>query len=541
MRIWRAHPRRVVEAAAALLALAAALIGLAAVAASPRSVFLFFDANSVALELVHRSIATGGPQNWTMSAALFFFPEIPVYEAVRLVSATPQQAIIANAIVYLVAVYVLLRVVAGLLWRGSRGTVSALVAFLALCLALVYESSSSRDSLELVSNLLFGGYYNGTTLAMFGSMALVVRVLQTTRRNWVPALGLGLLGALATASNPLYVLWVSMPLAIAVAIVMLTRRARLRELVPLAAAMLGPGLGMLARIPLDRYISAPTDRYIHPDGVSDAAEFYANQLRQLIGAGQLGELLVLLFLCACSISGLVLCVRGRLSTPASLVALFAVVSLPLAFAINIALGTQTVRYLQPMYFGQALAVVVFIGWAPSSARLRAAAARIAPSRRRAFGTLGVALAGVLAFGGVAAAINLAVTPRTPPMSIGCLESWINGRHLIGVGSFWNVRPAQVYGNDSVTLRQVDYELLVDPWLVNLASYSELDVSYVVYGGLDTREFRRTVVARLGEPAAIVDCGDFVILDYVGDPEMADVGERLSESARQRERERGFGD
>ena len=97
----------------------------------------------------------------------------------------------------------------------------------------------------------------------------------------MPTLALGLLGALATASNPLYLIWVSVPLAFAVAIVSLARRARLRDLLPLAIAMLGPAVGLLARIPLARYISAPTDRYIHPDRVPEAAEFYATQLAQL--------------------------------------------------------------------------------------------------------------------------------------------------------------------------------------------------------------------------------------------------------------------
>ncbi len=541
MRIWRAHPRFLVEAAAAALALAAALIGLAAFAASPRSVFLFFDANSVLLELVHRSIAAGGPQHWTMSAALFFFPEIPVYEAVRVVSASPQQAFIANASVYLLAVYVLLRVVAGLLWHGSRGTAAALVAFLTLCLALVYESSASRDSLELVSDLLFGGYYNGTTLAMFGTIALAVVLLGSNRRVWVPALGLGLLGALATASNPLYLIWVSVPLAIALAAAALARRVRLRELLPLAIAMLGAAVGLLARIPLARYISAPTDRYIHPDGVAESAEFYATQLRALTGAGQIGELLVLLFLGACSVAGVVLFIRRALSTAGSVIAVFAALSMPLAFVINIALGTQTVRYLQPMYFAHALAVVVVIGWAPTSAKIRAAAAQIAPSRRRLFAAVGAVLAALLVAGGVVAAVNLVVTPRTPPTSIGCLEQWIDGRHLTGAGSFWNVRPAQVYGDDSVTLVQINDDLLVDPWLVNLARYSELDISYLIYGGQDQPPFRSAVATQLGEPAAVVDCGDFVIFDFVGNPALDELSERISDSARQLEIKRGFVD
>ena len=202
-----------------------------------------------------------------------------------------------------------------------------------------------------------------------------------------------------------------MPLALAVAVVALARRARLRELLPLAIAMLGSAVELLARIPFERYISAPTDRYIHPDGVAVAAEFYATQFARHGSAGHVGELL--------------------------------------AFGTNIALGTQTVRYLQPMYFGQVLAVVVAIGWAPTSVRLRAAAAQIAPSRRRVFATIGAAPAGLLALGDVAVVVNLVVAPRTPPASIGCLEHWIDDRDLTGVGSFWNVRPAQVYGDDSV--------------------------------------------------------------------------------------------
>ena len=536
MRIWRAHPRLVVEVGAALLATAAALIGMASVAAAPRALLLFYDANSLLLELVHRSLVAGGPQHWTMSAALFFFPEIPVYEAVRAVSATPQQAIVINGLAYLLAVYVLLRVIAALLWPGFRGAAAALVAFLLLCLALVYETSASRDSLELVSDLLFGGYYNGTTLAMFGSVALAIVLVRGGSRAWAPASAVVLLAGLATSSNPLYVLWAAGPLGVALLLAAVVHRTQWRRFVlPGASVLAGVALGFLGRLGLERYISAPTDRYIHPGGVGEAAQFYAAQLRAL----SIGELQVVLVLCLCSVLGVVLIVRRELPAAATVVALFGALAMPLAFAINIGLGTQTPRYLQPMYFGQVLAVVVVVGWLPTSSKLRAIAARISPARRPPLAALGVALAGLLVVGGGVAAVNLATAQRTPPASIGCLEDWIDGRDLTGVGSFWNARPAQVYGDASVKLVQVDDDLLVDPWLVNLAGYTDLDVSYVVYGGRDQRAFKSSVDAQLGEPAVTVDCGDYWILDYVGSAAIADLGARLGDDARQLELERGF--
>lgn len=534
MRIWRPHRTILAESAAAILAFASALIGLAAVTSSARSVLLFFDGNSLALELVHRSLAEGGDQHFTMSAALFFFPEIPVYEAIRFLATTPQQAIIVNALVYLLAVYVLLRVIAALLWHGSRGTVAALVAFAMLCLALVYESSPDRDSLELVSHLLFGGYYNGVTLALFGTIALVVVLVRGARRPWVLAVALSLLAAATTASNPLYILWVSAPLAVVMLALAVKRRLPLPLLV---AAVAGPGLGMLIRIPLARFISAPTDRYIHPNLVPDAAEFYLTRLRALASAQHLGELFVVLAMAACAVLGIALIARSRLSAAASVVVVFAAVSMPIAFAINIALGTQTVRYLQPMYFATVLAVVVVIGWAPNSARLRAAAATIAPSRRRALSAVGAVAAAVLALGGVAAAVTLVATPHPRPASIGCLDEWVDGRDLTGAGSFWNVRPAQAYSE--LSLVQVDDDLLVDPWLVNLARYADLELDYVIYGGTDQPERRAAIESQLGEPVGVIDCGDFRILDFSGTTEIAELSERVRESAGELEKARGF--
>lgn len=540
-QILRSRRALVVDAVAAVLATAGALLGLAAVAASPRAMFLFFDANSLLLELVHRSLAAGGPQHWTMSAALFFFPEIPVYEAVRFFAAAPQGALLANALLYLLAVYVLLRVIAWQLWRGSRGAVAALVAFLTLCLALVYETSQGRDSFELVSDLLFAGYYNGTVVAVLGSVALVIALHRVRRaQRVVTAIGLVVLGAVATASNPLYLLWFSVPLGCSIFAVALIRRA-LPSLWLVVASVGGPVLGLLARVPLERFISAPSERYIHPGGAASAAEFYATQLRQLTIAGHLGELFVLLFLTGCSVVGVVLVARRRLSAEASLVVVFGALAMPLVFAINIALGTQTVRYLQPMYFAQSLSVVVVVGWALRSAALGAAAATIAPSRRKAFAAVGVALAAALTVGGGIAAVAMAESRHSPPASIDCLENWIGNRDIAGIATFWNARPAEVYGDASVQLVQVSEDVEVDPWLVNLADYRNIEVSYAVYGGLDTRGFRATLVAQLGEPSAVVDCDDFLVLDYVGASTIAGLGDRLSESARDLERERGFVD
>jgi hypothetical protein len=521
-----------------LLALAAAVGGIAALAAGPRAEYLFFDGNSVFLELVHRSFAAGLAPEWVSSAALFFFPEIPVYELVRAVTGTAQWGILVNGFAYLAGLYVLLRVVAAQLWSPRRAIVSALVPFLLLCLALGYGVNGGRDSVQLVSDLLFGDYYAGTTLAMIGSVALVAAFLRNGRR-WMAA-ALVVLGAVSTASNPLYVLWTSVPLGIALLALVIGRRAPLRAAVVIAGtAVVGPVLGVLARIPLARFISAPTDRYIHPNGIGDSATFYAGVLLELVGPGGIGELIVVLAFAAASVAGIVLVARGRLAPAAAVVALFGALSMPVAFAVNIALGTQTVRYLQPMFFGQALALVVVVGHAVGAQRVRAIWPGLAPSRRCALAALAIVVSTVIVVVGGAGAATLPAAARQQPADLACLEAWADGRDATGVGTFWTVRTAKAYGNSDVRLVQVDDQLELDPWLVNLAEYRDLEASYVLLGPLDQPELTASIERVLGEPAARAQCGDYRILDYEGTAAAAVLSERVGDSALAEARARGF--
>lgn len=547
-----AHPR-LVEMAGFLVAVALAVIAVGSVVAGDRAALLFYDGDSVLFELVHRSIVDGLPFHWAMSAVLFFFPEIPVYLGLRALVSTAQQAILANALLNLVVLYTLVRLVAGLLGSGRLGSgrpgsragsvVVALVAYGAIILCLLSETTGSKETLELTTLFLIGTYYYGSILGAFASLALVMSLVRDGLAGAparVAAAGLVTLAALSTLSNPLFVLWGAVPLAAALVVVGAVTAIRWRLVLPLVG-MLAAGsiLGVAARIPLAPFVSPSALSYVYPGRQLDSFLFYLARIADLRLTPGAAELILFLVLASAAVAAAVLALRRRDDPLLVLVASFGLITPLFVFAFNVALGTESVRYLQPLYFAPVMSIVV-VGTvvartrAPGPARTRSARLpRWAPR------VLVAVLMAVVATGTVPAAAAVASAAGSDYRRADCLEEWIAGRDITGTGMFWDIRALKAYGDESVNLVQTDFGIVdAFPWLVDVAEFYDADVSYVIVARGDA-EWERTVTDTVGSPAAVEQCPAYRIMDYTGTPGAATLSALLRESGRADAIERGF--
>ncbi|WIE55140.1 hypothetical protein [Curtobacterium sp. MCBD17_003] len=532
------------EALGAAMALALALAALRHVLATDRVRLLWYDGDSVLLPLVERSLRLGQSFEWAMSPTLFFFPEIPVYLACAALTSTPQQALALNGLLVVVAVYVLVRAVAAQVMPEAPRAVRVAVAVGALgvvTLLVLTESSGTASSLELASLLLTTTYYYGAVLAMLGTAALALRVVRTAslpvpRTSWVALAVTTLVAASSTASDPLYVPWSAAPVIVTVGLLALARRVPWRVVWGLGVALAGgSALGYLLRIPLAPFVSLDPSTYIHPGGAGTTLSYFAALTDERAGAG-LGEveLVLLLVLFLASLGGTVWAWRVRSSRTVLVASALGMVTV-VAVSVGVVLaGSSTPRYLEPIVTAPLIGLVAVAELARTAIRRT----RLHTAGRGLRLIAVAATVALLAVGGAVApsTVEAVVTASYAPAS--CLDRWVGGRGVVGVGQFWTVRPLAAYGDEGVRLLQVRDDFTTYPWLVDLAAYRDARPTYVVIGSQDV--WTTPVQDALGDPSAIVHCPGYDIYDYAGTPGAATLRHDVVSTAQEFIEERGFG-
>ncbi|BDZ51572.1 hypothetical protein GCM10025867_38130 [Frondihabitans sucicola] len=269
------------EVLGVLLAASSSVVALAHGLAGAKRSLLLDDGDSVLLPLMLRSIERGEPFEWGMSPVLFAFPELPLYAASAAVTGTVAAALLLNGVLNVVLLYALLRYAAGRVIRTRPEQDPALVVirpvaaavlgvFVVVALSLL-ESRPGGNTGEIASLYLTTTYYSGTVMALVATVGLVAHLAGPLdgrgRRILLPALGIGLIAAVSTLSNPLFVLWVTAPLVAALAVLSFVRwRARIRDpwwrpSATALALLAGSAVGYLARHPLQRFIIADKNEY----------------------------------------------------------------------------------------------------------------------------------------------------------------------------------------------------------------------------------------------------------------------------------------
>jgi hypothetical protein len=574
--------RLATEASGLLIAAAFAMVALGHALAGAKRSLLLDDGDSVLLPLIVRSAHEGLPVEWGMSPVLFVFPELPLYALSAAVTTTVSAALLLNGVLNVVLLYLLLRFVAARVVRPSdpehhRSSVSraapvtaALVGvavFTALCLV---ETRPGGNTGEIASLYLTTTYYAGTVMATVAATGLVVLIVSPStlvagadattpgRRMHGAALTLVLLSALATLSNPLYVLWVTAPAALAAVVVAVVRRRFRRPSWAVGALVVGSGVGYAARMPLSRFLIADRSEYFRWDP-SLSTRFFEGVLRDLVATpGGVGELVVGVLMILLAIAVVVARLRRDRDDDVAVVALMAVTTVAVVPVALIVTGSISTRYALPMLFAPLVVLVAVVASRLDGVRDERAAdgprqgsgARVEPAARRrrtdrVAGVIGVAV--LVATG--ALAVPSSATVITAGRALGdpaarCLTDWARGKGVAGAAQFWLGRGLQAYGGADVHLLQVRSDLTVYPWLTNLAAYRGARVGYVLVptgeipGG--HVEGWGDSVNELGRPRQIVACDGFDIVDFRGTPGEKRLTDVVVGSAEVQAALRGFG-
>lgn len=465
-------------------ALGVSIVVAAQVAASARSELLFRDGDSLIVAMFTRSVLSGEHLDWAMSSVLFL-PESAVFGGISAIAPGNLNSLLAiNAVVNLLAVYGALRLAAGRRRPGSSPVAWSLIALLVFGALAATETSASRDALELASLQLTTTYYSATVVAVLIVIGALRRWLDRPRA-WMLVV-LAAVAVIATASNPLFAVWATVPL-VALLCTGLLRRER-RMLLPMCVLIGSTALGFVARIPFSEWIANTGAGYAQPELWLESIGYYGELLADRLSTplGVIGTLIVV----ALIVFAVLRTVRAD-TTGERLVAA-AGWMLPLLVTIGaIALGTHAARYLQPVVFAPLLALVSV----PRAVRLPKAVPAIAALLIAV--TAGVSIP------------RLVDVSHESDADLDCVTDWVTASGRTGAGQFWTVRLPKAHLDDPAQLVQVDNRLNGYAWLVNRTDFDAGEVTFLVEDSQSV-QWEMPVAA---VPEQIVQCGRYRILDF----------------------------
>ncbi len=496
----------------------------------------YYNADSLVLPLVERSIHHGEAFQWVFSSQNFFFPEGAFFFLSTLFTDNPRVALSINAVLNLVALYALLRVIAHVLSRHSRHRLLeiciALGAALLFVVFVLLEPIASPNGSGIATPFLFTTYYYGVVLGGLGMLALVLWVTNAfsghsiERRKKIIFLGAAaLLTALVTFSNPLYIFQVIAPLWVTLLILIFMTRVGWRFFLQTIAATGGAvivAFGIRALMP--QLFAAGVSRYVAISNIPMSIENIYLTFKELLSTPQGAlKLLIIGLILLVNFALLIFALYGqarpklrtRISTAEVFIVTFVSVSTVSLAVGQVLTGSLTNRYLEPTFIFP-LVTVLAIG-VYTLRRMLLEVRRV--ELRRSLSRFAVGIAG-----GVSVVIVLAGSLSIPIVAdanrsdnytaSSCLEKFVGTSGVNGVGTFWTTRPFELYGNLSGRFLQVKPDMTIFEWMNNRAAYANKDFSYVVYDGSGV--FTRDDITRtLGQPKNVVTCDGYEIYNYAG--------------------------
>lgn len=539
-----------VEAWPVLIVIGLVALALRQMAASDWKDVLLYNGDSIVLPLLSQSFERGELFHWTFSTQTFLFPEYPLFWLCTLVAGSYRAALLLNAVVNVLLLYTLLRLIVRYIAPARRGrqvafTTLAMVVFLACVLS---EPAANLippgivDYGSIATLFLLTTYYYGVILVGLATILILLWFTNgMTYRLWGRrrlALYAGAIivpGTLTMYSNPLYLLQVVLPLGATLLLLMLAGRMPPRWFIAaLTPLVVATSLGGALRILFSQYLSSDFRNYVGPTQAFQAFErlliTLSHWLATPTGIGKMVLLLVpILGLVAYSVALVWRVVRlrrrglpplVRIDTIDALLVLFVSTSAVSLVLGHIVTGQLLTRYLVPLFIFPLLGVLLLAKPTSYGRAVPVVAGRgsgsLGRSQSRVRAVAGIAIGTALLAGlSIAAASRpLAAMADEDYAPARCLDDWLDGGDANGVGPFMVVRPIMLYGEQRGRILQVVDDVVVQPWMNNLALYEDTRFSYVLVApDRDPAKVREV----LGEPASVTQCPTFAIYDYAGTP------------------------
>ncbi|MFT4028599.1 MAG: hypothetical protein QM675_01885 [Protaetiibacter sp.] len=547
-----------VEVAAVVVVAFGGLVALGHFATSSWAQMMLYDADSLVLPLVEKSMHAGQPFQWVFSSQLFIFPEGLVYGISSIATDDPRVVLAINLVLNLVGLYLLLRVTTHLLARRSRHRFleisAALVATGLFGAFVLLEPQPHIGGSTIASLYLLSTYYYGVIMVGLAVVALVLWATSTfggVRPTRPRAIGYAvaafLIVGVATMSDPLVLMQVIAPVGLALLVLWFAARIDGRTLLLLGGVLAAAGVvGFLARRLLRAYVQAEVGSYLALSQIPDSAKLHLDALLETLETPQ-GTLKLLLaggvILVSLALFATALFVQarprlaGRITTAEFFLSAFvsiSTLSLPIGEVLS---GSLTTRYLEPLFV---FPLLVMIAIGVKAMRWMLLSVDRADLRR----SLAVYSSGVMVAGSAVVIVcGVLAIPPTGEMLRGdtytlsdCLDEELDGTDANAVATFWLARPLELYGSQDGIVAQVSNDLEPFPWMNNLDDYDR-EFSYVLIDriGFVTEDS----VAGLGEPVSVTSCGAYDVLDYTGTPGEEELNRIIREGLEEALEEKGY--
>ncbi len=467
-----------------------------------RDIF-FFNSDSLTLPLLLRSILSGEAFEWRFSSQLFFFPEAFLYFVSAGLTPTVEWALILNAFINFLLVFILLFWIGALSGLDFIGRLLFTVCGAALIsLYIVLEPTPAVNLTALVSLSLFNTYYFGVILAGYFVLAINLYFLKCDVGSSCRSLLSQLLAcagvlvlALTYGSNPLFLLQCSLPLLICLFGIYFFRGISKGTLVGLIGLqVIGLFLGQCLRWYFSDSIGRSVDRYVDIKAIFQSSKLFSENIKLIWSspASKIEYLLIALVICIASFSMMhawrsflmrrkSVSIEGyTFNRPLLLLASFSLVA-PLFSAVGVlASGNYLMRYFLPLAFFPILAIGYLIGIAVNSL-----------DRGKKSFLFGCICFFLVAPGALALIAN-SVSPGSGsflwwtqsrafslPQSIACINERFREEPINLFASFWTSRPIDLYTSAPVRVLQVGPGLKPYYWMNNQAPYKTIQVSGVI--------------------------------------------------------------
>ncbi|AJM78017.1 hypothetical protein [Rathayibacter toxicus] len=553
---WR---RILLEILPVVVVVAGALIVLAQMSSTLWSTNLLYNGDSLVLPLVYRSIVAGEPFDWVFSSQLFLFPEMLIYSIIAFIVNDPRLAILVNGIVNIFILYLFFRIISRVsLGRLRRQLLEISVSlgmvglFLFFC---VLEPHPDINGSTVASLYFFNTYYQGIIIVGLAVVALTIWIFRGFRRAFcggTRAVGYSIAAGLTTFAvvlcDPLYLLQVTVPLVLTLVVMWFARYLSPRGFVLLLGVNLGAALlGVWARRFVTQFLAVDVDRYIDSNNIPASIELLSSTLTKMLTTqdGQLKMILwggVVIFTVFFFVYALFVqnrpALRRTVSGTEFFLTAFSTMSLLTMLVGFVATGSLTTRYLLPLFIFPLLAAIPVIIRLLRLVMVNLPSSRYRLAARRCGRSISAAVViMVIVLGAVSTPPVVTVARGDDYVGARCFNEIVGNRQESGVGSFWITRQWEVYGAHRGDVLQVQQDLSVYPWMINLSSYTGKRFSYVI---VDQWGFvSKQSIESLGKPAAATVCGDFTIYDYAGTPGEEILTQKVESSVAAKMARRGF--
>lgn len=514
-----------------LAAVSLACIGLLHVLFTPRVHFLYDYGDSMVGPILYNALHSGDLFSWYTSPTLFI-PEMAQYLAVTAIVPDAHWAVAITGVMNFVGIYLATRLLVnvGVPAVSRRGQVALAVTGLALFVGFGFLEVGSTGfavlghALQMFTLSYTLPHYSATLIATLLTVALAGLWLRPQSRAWRAWVGAALVltVGVTVTSNPLFIVWALVPVAVAFAWALIrniTDRPLLWRMLSFGVlAVAAAGLGMFGRKLLAQWIVTDGASYIHRHYEVETLKGYWHQI-QAFASTPLGFAEAVLYAILFVLIAVVTVLGLRERAPHR-VLLTVYVG---ATALMTTVGTVLVGQAAPRYSLPALTFItvmlpVFAWWWIPSVRRMPISER---AWRQASRVIAVVTVAIVVVTGIAVSNQRSEGAE-------CLQSWIDEQDsaepLVGAGGFWTSRRLAAYLPEQ-TILQV-YSNMPLLWQNNGGSYLGRDrIDYVVVApqddaGAEIPDHAEVFRSNFGEPASITQCTDFEIWDYRGTPGQA---------------------